>query len=94
MLPGVPTLHEAGIDGVDVTQWYGVFAPAKTPADVVDSLNSALNEILTRPDSAGLLNARGIDVQLGPPDQLRRLVDRELTKWRRFVDQAGLCLYR
>jgi 2-methylaconitate cis-trans-isomerase PrpF/tripartite-type tricarboxylate transporter receptor subunit TctC len=90
VLPGVPTLHEAGIDGVDVSQWYGVFAPAKTPADVVDSLNGALNEILTRPDSAGLLNARGIDVQAGSPDELRRLVDRELAKWRRFVDQTLL----
>jgi 2-methylaconitate cis-trans-isomerase PrpF/tripartite-type tricarboxylate transporter receptor subunit TctC len=90
LLPGIPTLHEAGIEGVDVTQWYGVFAPAKTPAEVVDSLNSALNEILTRTDSAGLLNARGIDVQPGSPDALRRLVDRELAKWRRFVDQAGL----
>jgi 2-methylaconitate cis-trans-isomerase PrpF/tripartite-type tricarboxylate transporter receptor subunit TctC len=94
LLPGVPTLLEAGIDGVDVTQWYGVFAPAKTPADVVDSLNGALNEILTRPDSAGLLNARGIDVQAGSPDELRRLVDRELAKWRRFVDQAGLARQR
>jgi tripartite-type tricarboxylate transporter receptor subunit TctC len=94
VLPGVPTLHEAGIDGVDVTQWYGVFAPAKTPADVVDSLNGALNEILTRPDSAGLLSARGIDVQAGSPDELRRLVDRELAKWRRFVDQAGLAPQR
>jgi 2-methylaconitate cis-trans-isomerase PrpF/tripartite-type tricarboxylate transporter receptor subunit TctC len=90
VLPGVPTLHEAGIDGVDVSQWYGVFAPAKTPADVVDSLNGALNEILTRPDSAGLLSARGIDVQAGSPDELRRLVDRELAKWRRFVDQTLL----
>ena len=94
VLPGVPTLHEAGIDGVDVTQWYGVFAPAKTPADVVDSLNGALNEILTRPDSAALFNARGIDVQPGRPDQFGRLVDRELTKWKRFVDQAGPVLQR
>ena len=94
VLPGVPTLHEAGIDGVDVTQWYGVFAPAKTPADVVDSLNGALNEILTRPDSAALFNARGIDVQPGRPDQFGRLVDRELTKWKRFVDQAGPVLKR
>ena len=93
MLPGVPTLHEAGIDGVDVTQWYGVFAPAKTPADVVDSLNSALNEILTRPDSAALFNARGIDVQPGPPDQLGRLVDRELTQMEavRRARPARLC---
>jgi tripartite-type tricarboxylate transporter receptor subunit TctC len=89
LLPGVPTLHEAGIDGVDVTQWYGVFAPAKTPAAVVDSLNSALNEILVGRDSAALFNARGIDVQPGPPEQLGRLVVQELGKWRRLVDQAG-----
>ena len=94
MLPGVPTLHEAGIDGVDVTQWYGLFAPAMTPATVVDSLNAALNEILTGPDSAGLFTSRGIDVQPGPPDQLGRLVDRELTTWRQFVDQAGPALHR
>jgi tripartite-type tricarboxylate transporter receptor subunit TctC len=94
MLPGVPTLHEAGIDGVDVTQWYGVFAPAKTPAAVVDSLNSALNEILVSRDSAALFNARGIDVQPGPPEQLGRLVEQELTKWRRLVHQADLALHR
>ena len=94
MLPGVPTLHEAGIDGVDVTQWYGLFAPATTPATVVDSLNSALNEILRRTDWASLFTSRGIDVEPGPPDQLGRLVDRELTTWRQFVDQAGPALHR
>ena len=85
-----PTLHEAGIDGVDVTQWYGLFAPAETPASVVDDLNSALNKILTRTDSAGLIRSRGIDVTPGTPDELSRLVDRELAKWRQFVDKAGL----
>jgi tripartite-type tricarboxylate transporter receptor subunit TctC len=90
VLPSVPTLHEAGIDGVDVTQWYGLFAPAKTPTVVVDAANSALTDILTRTDSAGLSLARGITVEPGPPEEFGRLVDRELTKWRRFVDQAGL----
>jgi hypothetical protein len=89
-LPDTPTLHEAGIDGVDVTQWYGVFAPAKTPAGVVDDVNSALNEILTRTGSAGLIGSRGIDVRPGAPHELGRLVDRELAKWRRFVAEAGL----
>ena len=89
-LPDTPTLHEAGIDGVDVTQWYGLFAPAKTPARVVDDVNSALNKILTRTGSAGLITSRGIDVRPGTPDELSRLVDRELAKWRQFVDEAGL----
>ena len=86
-----PTLHETGIDGVDVTQWYGLFAPAETPAGVVDDLNSALNKILTRTDSAGLINVPAESTCTpGTPDELSRLVDRELTKWRRFVDKAGL----
>jgi tripartite-type tricarboxylate transporter receptor subunit TctC len=75
---------------VDVTQWYGLFAPATTPAAVVEAANSALADILTRTDASGLSLARGITVEPGPPEELGRLVDRELTRWRRFVDQAGL----
>jgi tripartite-type tricarboxylate transporter receptor subunit TctC len=75
---------------VEVTQWYGLFAPAGTPAGVVDEVNSALGEILTRAGSAGLVGLRGIDVRPGPPDELGRIVDRELATWRRFVDEAGL----
>jgi tripartite-type tricarboxylate transporter receptor subunit TctC len=89
-LPDTPTLHEAGVDGVDVTQWYGLFAPARTPASEVDAVNSALNKILTRADSAGLIGSRGIDVRPGAPDELGQLLDRELAKWRQFVDEAGL----
>ncbi|MDT7581861.1 MAG: hypothetical protein QOK35_3125, partial [Pseudonocardiales bacterium] len=97
-LPGIPTLHAAGIEGVDVPQWYGVFAPAKTPADVVGSLNSALNsaldDIVTGAGSAGLFHSRGIDLAPGPPEQLGRLVEQELAQWRRFVEQAGPALRR
>jgi tripartite-type tricarboxylate transporter receptor subunit TctC len=89
VLPSVPTLHEVGVDGVDVTQWYGLFAPARTPAPVVDAANSALGDMLTRTDS-GLSLVRGITVDPGPAEDLGRLVARELTRWRRFVDQAGL----
>jgi tripartite-type tricarboxylate transporter receptor subunit TctC len=89
-LPTVPTLHDAGIDGVDVTQWYGLFAPARTPAAVIDAANSALTDVLTRADASGLSPARGITVKPGPPEEFDRLVHRELTKWRRFVGRAGL----
>ena len=46
LLPDVPTLKEAGVDGVDVQQWYGFFAPAKTPKPIIDQLNKALNQVL------------------------------------------------
>ncbi|MGI5131003.1 tripartite tricarboxylate transporter substrate-binding protein [Pseudonocardia sp. CA-107938] len=93
-LPTTPTLHEAGVDGVDVTQWYGLFAPARTPADVVGDVNAALNQILTRTDSAGLIASRGIDVRPGTPDELGALVVHELAKWRQLVDHAGLAARR
>ena len=69
-LPDLPTLHELGIAGVDVTQWYGVFAPAKTPAATVDELNAALNDVLARTDAVRLIAAQGIDVVPGSPPTL------------------------
>src|SRR4029453_5706944 len=47
LMPDVPTLKEQGIADVDVSQWYGIFAPAKTPKPVVEQLNKVLNEVLT-----------------------------------------------
>jgi 2-methylaconitate cis-trans-isomerase PrpF/tripartite-type tricarboxylate transporter receptor subunit TctC len=93
-LPDLPTLHESGIAGVDVTQWYGVFAPAKTPAAVVDELNAALNDVLARADAVRLIAAQGIDVVPGSPSDLARLVDSELATWRRVVAEAGLAPQR
>jgi len=46
LLPDVPTLKESGIDGVDVQQWYGFFAPAKTPKPIIDQINKVLNQVL------------------------------------------------
>jgi 2-methylaconitate cis-trans-isomerase PrpF len=89
-LPDVPTLDEAGIPGVEVTQWYGLFAPAGTPAGVVKDINAALNQVLGHTDSIGLIAANGITIEPGPPEQLGELVGTELAKWTRAVDQAGL----
>jgi tripartite-type tricarboxylate transporter receptor subunit TctC len=89
-LPGVPTLHEAGVDGVDVTQWYALFAPAATPRPVIDQLNAALNEVLAEPDSIRQLVDQGVTVDSGSTDQLRTLVSTELTRWTSVVDLAKL----
>ena len=57
---------------------------------MIDTVNSALTDILTGTDSVSIITAYGIDVEPGSPDRLGRLVDSELTKWRRVVDEAGL----
>ena len=90
LLPDVPTLKEAGVDGVDVQQWYGFFAPAKTPKAVVDKLNKALNQILADKDIVKRIEEHGADVESGTPEQLGTLVKSELAKWKGVVQRAKL----
>jgi 2-methylaconitate cis-trans-isomerase PrpF/tripartite-type tricarboxylate transporter receptor subunit TctC len=89
-LPDVPTLKEAGVDGVDVRQWYGLFAPAKTPKAVVDQLNKALNQVLADKDIARRIEEHGADVKTSTPEQLGDLVKSELAKWKGVVQRARL----
>lgn len=89
-LPEVPTLKELGVDGVNVTQWYALFAPARTPKAVVNQLNAALNKVLSRPDVIRQIEGHGADVETSTPEQLRKLVGDDLAKWKRVVQQARL----
>jgi len=89
-LPEVPTLKEAGVDGVDVTQWYAFFAPAKTPKPVIDQINKALNQVLNDKEIIKRIEDHGADVETSTPEQLRTLVQSELAKWKRVVQQAKL----
>ncbi len=84
-LPDLPTLAESGVVGVDVTQWYGLFAPAGTSPEVVARINRAMNDVLTEPSTMRHIESHGATVRAGTPDELRRLVDAELVKWRRVV---------
>jgi tripartite-type tricarboxylate transporter receptor subunit TctC len=89
-LPDVPTLEEAGVSGVDVTQWYGLFAPAGTPGAIVARLNDALNTVLREPAVVQRIEAHGATVRTDSPAELRALVGDELAKWRGVVRQARL----
>lgn len=89
-LPNVPTLLEAGVPGVELTQWYALFAPAKTPASVVKHLNSALNHVLNDADIVARMQADGANVQTSSPGELHDLLMNENEKWQRVVIQAGL----
>jgi 2-methylaconitate cis-trans-isomerase PrpF/tripartite-type tricarboxylate transporter receptor subunit TctC len=90
LLPDVPTLKEAGVDGVDVQQWYGFFAPAKTPKAVIEQLNKALNQVLGDKDIIKRIEDHGADVETSTPEQFGKLVKDEIAKWKRVVQQAKL----
>lgn len=89
-LPNVPTLKELGIDGVEVEQWYGLFAPAKTPRDVIAKLNAALNQVLADKETIARIESHGADVESSTPEQLGELVKSDLARWKRVVQQAKL----
>ncbi|WP_026354761.1 4-oxalomesaconate tautomerase [Massilia niastensis] len=88
ILPDVPTLAEAGIDGVDVTQWYALFAPAGTPQAVIDKLNRSLRKVLSDPELIQRIEQDGAEVHASTPGELRSLVQSELGKWKAVVQAA------
>jgi len=90
LLPDVPTLKEAGVDGVDVTQWYAFFAPAKTPTAIIDRLSKALHQVLADKEVVKKIEGHGAEVASGSPEQLRGLVEAELGKWKAVVQKAKL----
>jgi tripartite-type tricarboxylate transporter receptor subunit TctC len=89
-LPDIPALKEQGVEGVDVTQWYAIFAPAKTPRAIVEKLNKAINEVLRDKDTVKRIEEHGAAVETGSPEQLATLLKGELVKWTRVVQAAKL----
>jgi tripartite-type tricarboxylate transporter receptor subunit TctC len=90
LLPDVPTLKEAGVEGVDVTQWYAFFAPAKTPRPIIEQLSKALNQVLADKEVIRKIEGHGAEVASGSPEQLRALVQAEVGKWKAVVQKAKL----
>ena len=79
--PNLPTFKELGWQDLDLTQWYGLFAPAGTSGSIVSSLNSALNKVLADPETVERLLADGVQVQASSPEQLGLHVESELQHW-------------
>jgi tripartite-type tricarboxylate transporter receptor subunit TctC len=89
-MPDVPTLKEQGIDNVDVSQWYGIFAPAKTPRPVIEQLNKVLNAALADKSVIKKLEDHGAEVETMTSEQMRTYVQQEQVKWKKVVQAAKL----
>lgn len=88
LLPEVPTIDEAGVAGYDVQTWYGIHAPAGTPAAVVDRLNQALVAVLSNAKVREALVGQGYEVATSSPDAFSRMVRDDVAKWRKVVKEA------
>ncbi len=91
-LPDTPTLAESGYKNFEAASWYGILAPAGTPAPIVQTLNQAINQALAQPDVVEKLRSEGGEVLGGTPEKFSALLKAEVPRWARIVKESGASL--
>lgn len=89
LLPGIPTVSEAGLPGFEVTSWYGVFAPAATARDIVVKLNTEVGNAIANPEVRQRLSAMGAEPAAKTPEKFTQYVHAEVAKWAKVVTESG-----
>jgi tripartite-type tricarboxylate transporter receptor subunit TctC len=93
-LPDVPTFSEIGMPmpEVDFGTWFGILAPADTPADLVALLNKAVLQAVHDPDTLRRLTGAGFQPMTTTPDEYRAMLQAQIEKWQPVVDKAGIAI--
>jgi tripartite-type tricarboxylate transporter receptor subunit TctC len=89
-LPDVPTMNEAGVPGYEVILWYGIFAPAATPREIVQRLNAEISKAQDAPDVRERFATLGLTAVHTSPEQFEKFFRAEIEKWGKVVKAAGL----
>lgn len=87
--PELPTLHEAGLTNSEMVPWHAVFAPVGTPPAVVNRSNREINAVLAVPENKKRLTDIGAEVPGGTPEDLARLLARDLPRLKAVVERSG-----
>ena len=90
LVPDVPTIAESGLEGYDAPNWYGVFAPAGTPAAIVNRLNAEINKAMATPEFLDHMKLEGAEAIGGSPAQFRTFYRGEIERWAPVVKSAGV----
>jgi tripartite-type tricarboxylate transporter receptor subunit TctC len=88
--PDVPTVAEAGVPGFENVTWYGMFAPAKTPKEIVSKLNAQVVKILSAPEMAQRMASQGAEPRTSSPEELAQFMRVEAERWRKVIKTAGI----
>jgi tripartite-type tricarboxylate transporter receptor subunit TctC len=88
--PNVPTVAEAGVPGYAAESWYGLFAPARTPRDIIDRLNKSAATAVKSEAFNKLGVNEGLVMVTSPPDELDRYFRGEEERWRKVIQEAGI----
>ncbi len=90
VLPDLPTIAESGVPGYSVDAWFGLFAPVRVPAHIIEKLQVEANRAIHAPEIERRLQAEGADVIGNPSKEFAAQVKAEYEKWRGLVTKAGL----
>ncbi len=88
--PELPTIAESGFAGFDVTPWYGVLAPAATPAVIITLLNVEIGRILQLPDIQAMYAAQGLEATGSTPERFKQIMQAEIEKWAKVIKEANI----
>ena len=89
LMPEVPTMKEAGVEGVEVPLWYGLLAPAATPREIVQTLSAAVAKAANSPDLRKRLLEQGADPVGNTPEEFDRQLHEEVARWMEVVKISG-----
>jgi tripartite-type tricarboxylate transporter receptor subunit TctC len=89
-LPQVPTMIESGLANFESTTWFGILAPAGTPAAIVSRLNSEINNLLRQPEVRAQVGRRGADPAGNTPDEFAAHIKAEIAKWAKVIKAAKI----
>ena len=89
IVPELPTISESGVPGYEVSSWYGLLAPAGTPAAIVSRLQQGVAKALRLPDVGQKLKADGLDLVGSTPEQFGAAIKTEIVKWAKVVKASG-----
>jgi tripartite-type tricarboxylate transporter receptor subunit TctC len=90
LLPGVPTVDQAGVKGYEVVSWNAVGAPKGTPKEVIDTMNKAIREVLAVPELKEQFAKVGVIPHASTPEELLARMTGDIKKWNDVIDKAGI----
>ena len=88
--PDVPTISESGYPGIDAVGWHGILAPARTPAAIVERLNTEIVKALKAPETTKLLEGQAMTVVGNSPDAFASFIRQDIAVWKEVADQANV----
>ena len=90
LVPGLPAIAQSGIPGFTYENWWGLFAPKGTPTEIVNQLNAGVNKVLVSPQMKDFLDREGAEAAVMTVAQLADLLPREIARYRKAAQAAGL----